>query len=631
MPIRVSGMVSGLDTEGMVEALVSAYSYKKDKYVKAQTKLSWKQDAWKSLNTKIYNQYTAIGNMRYSATYNLKKAAVSDTTKATATASGNAINGIQTLEISKLASTGYMTGNDLGSGISATSTLADLGFSFGGDSSAVAHMKIKVGNVATQSADGNTTTYEDKTTELEVTGTTTISEFIKQLQAAGVSASFDADNRRIFISAKNTGAKNDFELEATDAAGLNALSSLGILDQSTVTRAQATSAFSSYIDGEGNATTELTEAISYIHNYFVDQAGTTLTDDEKAAAQTAYEEWLAEDDHQALKDYLDDLMGYTSDSDWVQAETSDVADQAAADILQATTIANAASSASLTYTEVAKINGEDAQIILNGVSYTSTTNSITVNGLTIQALATTEEDQPITVNTSTDVDGIYDKVKEFLSGYNDLINEMMKLYNADSASDYEPLTDDEKAEMSEDEIEKWEAKIKDSLLRRDGTLNGVITTMTTSMMKSYEIDGVSYSWGTFGIGTLGFLNAEKNENYAYHINGDPEDSATSGKEDKLKKALSNNPDAFIGFMTQMMSDLYKNLDTKMKSTSVKSVYTVYNDKEMASEYSNYSDLIKQWTERVKDMEDSYYKKFAQMESALATLQSNSSSLTSMLG
>ena len=48
MPIRLSGLASGLDTEAIVGALVSAYSYKKDKYVKAQTKLSWKQDAWKT-------------------------------------------------------------------------------------------------------------------------------------------------------------------------------------------------------------------------------------------------------------------------------------------------------------------------------------------------------------------------------------------------------------------------------------------------------------------------------------------------------------------------------------------------------------------------------------------------------
>lgn len=61
---------------------------------------------------------------------------------------------------------------------------------------------------------------------------------------------------------------------------------------------------------------------------------------------------------------------------------------------------------------------------------------------------------------------------------------MTKLYNADSAGSYEPLTDDEKDQMSDKEIEKWETKIKDSLLRRDSTLGSVMTAMQTAMMSS---------------------------------------------------------------------------------------------------------------------------------------------------
>ena len=47
MAIRLSGMVSGMDTESLVSALVSSYKLKKDNLVKAQTKLSWKQEKWK--------------------------------------------------------------------------------------------------------------------------------------------------------------------------------------------------------------------------------------------------------------------------------------------------------------------------------------------------------------------------------------------------------------------------------------------------------------------------------------------------------------------------------------------------------------------------------------------------------
>ena len=53
MPIRITGLNSGLDTEAIISALVSSYNYKTNKYKKAQTKLSWKQDAWKTLNKKV--------------------------------------------------------------------------------------------------------------------------------------------------------------------------------------------------------------------------------------------------------------------------------------------------------------------------------------------------------------------------------------------------------------------------------------------------------------------------------------------------------------------------------------------------------------------------------------------------
>ena len=69
----------------------------------------------------------------------------------------------------------------------------------------------------------------------------------------------------------------------------------------------------------------------------------------------------------------------------------------------------------------------------------------------------------------------------------------------------------------------------------------------------------------------------------------------------------------------------------MKSSTLSSIYTVYNDKEMASEYSDYTDLITKWEEKLQDKEDYYYSKFSAMETALAKLNSSSSSLSSLLG
>ena len=65
MAIRLSGMTSGLDTDSIVKAMVSSYTTRKEKYQKAQTKLEWTQDAWKSLNTKVYSLYSNISNLDF--------------------------------------------------------------------------------------------------------------------------------------------------------------------------------------------------------------------------------------------------------------------------------------------------------------------------------------------------------------------------------------------------------------------------------------------------------------------------------------------------------------------------------------------------------------------------------------
>lgn len=95
--------------------------------------------------------------------------------------------------------------------------------------------------------------------------------------------------------------------------------------------------------------------------------------------------------------------------------------------------------------------------------------------------------------------------------------------------------------------------------------------------------------------------------------------------------LSSDPDTVSSFMKQLTSGLYSAIDTKMKSVKgLSSSYTIYNDIEMAREYSDYTDTISKWEDKLTDLEDSYYKKFAAMESALASLQSQSSSLSSLL-
>jgi len=74
MAIRMTGLNSGLDTESIITQLVSAKKSSVNSLKKAQTKLSWKIDAWKSINTKIYSLYTGVvDKMRWDNAYDKKK------------------------------------------------------------------------------------------------------------------------------------------------------------------------------------------------------------------------------------------------------------------------------------------------------------------------------------------------------------------------------------------------------------------------------------------------------------------------------------------------------------------------------------------------------------------------------
>ena len=276
--------------------------------------------------------------------------------------------------------------------------------------------------------------------------------------------------------------------------------------------------------------------------------------------------------------------------------------------------------------------GQDAEIELNGATYTSSNNTFKVNGLTIQALAKTGADEELSITTDTDTQGMYDDIKEFISSYNDLINELSSYYNADSAKGYEPLTADEKDAMSESDIAEWEKKIKGSLLRRDSTLSGIMSAMTTAMSSTVTVNGKSFGLANLGIKSLGYFASSKNEKNALHIDGDQDDAFSSENADKLMEMLNSDPEAVNEIIKGIASKLYNNMDEKLKgSTTLKSAYTVYNDKEMAKSYSDYTTKIKEWNEKVAKIEDSYYKKFSAMEVALGKLQNQMSAFTGMLG
>ncbi|MBP5564730.1 MAG: hypothetical protein J6X45_03280, partial [Lachnospiraceae bacterium] len=111
--IRMSGMVSGMDTESLITALTSAHKTKVDNAKGEQKKLSWKQDAWKTMNSKIYGLFSGkLSNMRFSTAYN-KKVTTSSNSALSVVAGDGAAEGSMTAKVKSLAKSGYITGAEI--------------------------------------------------------------------------------------------------------------------------------------------------------------------------------------------------------------------------------------------------------------------------------------------------------------------------------------------------------------------------------------------------------------------------------------------------------------------------------------------------------------------------------------
>lgn len=290
--------------------------------------------------------------------------------------------------------------------------------------------------------------------------------------------------------------------------------------------------------------------------------------------------------------------------------------------------------------QVTRVEAKDAIFRLDGTEYTTSTNTNSINGLNITISATTEDynlgdaGKSVTINASTDVETVYKNFKNFIKEYNSILKEMNDLYYAGSSRGYEPLTADQKKEMSEKDVENWEKKIKDSVLRRDSKLGEALSAMKSAMQTAVKVGansqgegGKQYSLASFGVMT----STDYKEKGLLHIFGDSEDGVYSSREDKLKKALIENPEETAEALQGIMNNLYSKMTDAMKGTSLSSAMTFYNDKEMTQMTATYKKQYSVMETKLNKLEDKYYKQFAAMEKAMSKLNSQNNRLSSMLG
>lgn len=270
-------------------------------------------------------------------------------------------------------------------------------------------------------------------------------------------------------------------------------------------------------------------------------------------------------------------------------------------------------------------DGKNAIFIYNGTELTSQTNDIVVNGISL----TIKGEGKSTISVTQDIDGVYNAVKDFIKKYNELVEEINTKINAPSARKYKPLTSDEKKGMAEDEIKLWEEKIKTSILRNDDILTNITRSMRNILTLHEGVDTSNFSYKN--LSNLGIVTGPYTEGGLLHIEGDEEDSLYGVKENKLRKAIEENPEGVMELLTSLGDALYSDMADKMKSTKLSSALTFYNDKQIDEQVKDYEKRIEDFEERLTRMEERYYRQFTAMEKAIQQSNSTANWFAQQLG
>lgn len=267
--------------------------------------------------------------------------------------------------------------------------------------------------------------------------------------------------------------------------------------------------------------------------------------------------------------------------------------------------------------EIYKYEGKNAEILYNdGVSISSESNDIEVNGIKFTAVSTST--QPVTVTISKDVDTMMEAITSFVDEYNSLLTEINTKLSVDSAKGYEPLTDEEKEAMTEKEIEAWESKIKNSLLRNDSTLKDLTSMLRECVTNDYSKNGGTLDESCSLLSQIGISSSNWSDKGKLTIN-----------EEKLKAAIANDGDKVVTLFTTIANKMDKELDSRSSTTELRSYGQFFSDKTLTSKISQYAKDLITAQSKYDTMENIYYKKFTAMETAMNNLNSQSSLFSSL--
>lgn len=519
---RISGLVSGLDTDTMVKQLMRAERMPLDKLSQQKQLLEWRKESYREITNLLrgfqddyFNVLKPSSFMISPSTYKRFTSTVTDSSGAqtslvTATGTAEAAARSHTITVKALAT----AANTASSG-----TVTDL---------------LKgTGTVETNYSDGNvsfnlTLDGVTKTISLSNRDYGTTSELISNA-TDGLS--------KLIENAFGSGRIN--VAETAPGSGILAFSASG--SKLTVSSASTNDALSKlkFSSGASNILST-SETLENLQNKF----GTDLIFNSEGNIKFKInDQEFSFKKSQTLKDVINEI---NSSSAGVEIRYSELTDKFIITSKQKGAVNQIKlENTEGTFFDALKIstgiisNGTDAKFDLDDATdiYRSD-NTFTIEGVTYDFNASITTPATFTVNLNVDADTIFDNIKSFVDKYNEIIKKLNDELAEPKYKDYLPLTEEQKEAMTEDQIKKWEEKARSGLLKNDQLLQRIVDKARSSLFDS--IEGISGNLSEIGINTGGYWN--KGQLFI--------------DETKLKAAIKDTPDKVMNLFSKKSSINY---------------------------------------------------------------------------
>ena len=298
------------------------------------------------------------------------------------------------------------------------------------------------------------------------------------------------------------------------------------------------------------------------------------------------------------------------------------------------------------------IQGQDARMeaYVNGVktTLTSGTNTFDIDGFKVTANGTfeaTNASERVTFDKKVDADKIVDAVKSFVEDYNKVLAEINKQYSTqpDHKNTYKPLTDDQKADMTEKQIEEYETKAKQGLLFGDNDL-GNLSNALRFVFSNSNLDAIGVSVST-SYSDRGRITLDETK-LRSALASDP-DAVAEAFTAPLEQKQVTNSDGSTSWVDDTSSggaisrlkvrlDKYAATTGATKGILIEKAGSQYSptallQNTLQDRIDSYDDVIDTLTDRLNDKIDFYTSKFSKLETLIAQMNSQSSYLSGLGG